>query len=165
MTQLSPHFSLEEATVSQEAARHSIDNMNPSDDVVAAAKVTAAKLEMVRTILNRPVHINSWVRCLALNRVLGSKDSSAHIRGEAVDFICPEFGTPTEICVELLKSKELLRWDQLILEHTWVHIAWNSVPTTPNRGEVLSLLLSGGYACGLTDASGISITQPDHQFV
>jgi zinc D-Ala-D-Ala carboxypeptidase len=158
MTQLSEHFTLEEATISGTASRLGIDNSSPSPYVIAAAYRTAVKLEKVRAALQCPISIDSWIRCLELNRALKSKDTSQHIKGEAVDFIAPKFGTPTQICKKLLEYKEVIGWDQLILEHTWVHISWNAVPNTPNRGEVLSLLSTGGYALGLTDASGITIS-------
>lgn len=154
MTQLSQHFSLAEATDSQTASREGIDNAHPSPEVIAVAAKTAVRMEKVRSVLYNPISVSSWIRCLALNRKLGSKDSSKHILGEAVDFICPAFGSPARICKALLEYKDLLRWDQLILEHTWVHISWNSAPNAVQRGQVLSLLSTGGYSMGLTDASG-----------
>lgn len=157
MTQLSEHFTLAEATLSQEAARKGIDNSNPAPEIITNASKTAVRLEKVRAFLGFPISVNSWIRCLELNRALDSKDTSQHISGEAVDFICPGFGTPTDICKFLVKNKDIIRWDQLILEHTWVHISWNSVPGSVQRGEVLSLLQGGGYATGLTDKFGKSL--------
>lgn len=152
--QLSEHFTLEEATISQTASREGIDNSHPSDEVIISAGRTAVRMEKVRAVLNHPVSVNSWIRCLELNRALKSKDSSQHVKGEAVDFICPAFGSPLQICQALVKVKDLLRWDQLILEHTWVHISWNSIPGGLQRGQVLSLLSDGGYAIGLTNNQG-----------
>lgn len=158
MTQLSEHFTLAEAVLSQEAARKGIDNSCPTPAIIATASKTAVKMEKVRVVLgNKPILINSWIRCLQLNRALGSKDDSQHVKGEAVDFICPAFGTPTDICKELVKQKVLLNWDQLILEHSWVHISWSALPNAQQRGQVLSLLSSGKYAQGLTNPAGLSI--------
>jgi len=152
--QLSPHFTLDEATYSSTALRLGIDNTQPSAEIIKAAIYTASKLEVVRTILqNKSIHIDSFIRCLALNRALGSKDSSQHIKGEAADIICPDFGSPLDICKELITNKAKLNFDQLILEHTWVHVSFCSPTDTP-RGEVLSLLSTGGYAVGLTDKQG-----------
>jgi Peptidase M15 len=147
---LSDHFTLEEATFSDTAARNGIDNVCQSQMIITAATKTALKMEKVRALLGKPISVSSWIRCIALNRALGSKDTSQHIKGEAVDFTCFAFGSPTDICKKLLENKEVIGWDQLILEHTWVHISWNSV----QRGEVLSLLQGGGYAQGLTDKFG-----------
>ena len=152
-TFLSEHFSLEEAIISQTADRNGLDN-TPSLEMITTMSKTAVRLEKVRSILAKPLNINSWYRALLVNRAVGSKDTSQHMKGEAVDFISPEFGSPLLICQELLKYKELVRWDQLILEHTWVHISWASVPNAVQRGQVLSLLATGQYATGLTDNLG-----------
>jgi len=153
-TQLSEHFTLEEAVISQTASRLGIDNANPEPMTITTASKTAVKMEKVRYILGVPISVDSWIRCIALNRALGSKDSSQHIKGEAVDFIAPAFGSPLEICQKLIANKDLVNWDQLILEHTWVHISWNSTPNAIQRNEVLSLLQDGGYSKGLTDKLG-----------
>jgi len=156
---LSEHFTLAEATHSQEAARKGIDNSLPSGEVVMTAAKTAVKLEKVRVILgNKPISVSSWIRCLALNRALKSKDDSKHVLGEAVDFICPAFGSPLDICRELIRQKVLVGFDQLILEHTWVHISWNALPNAIQRGQVLSLLSTGGYANGLTVLNGVKLS-------
>jgi hypothetical protein len=151
--QLSTHFSLAEVTFSSTAARLGIDNSHPSQDVILVAINTAKNMEKVRTLLGNPIHIDSWIRCLQLNRALGSKDTSQHIKGEAVDFICVEFGTPYDICKAIINSG--ISFDQLILEHTWVHISFKSdTSIQANRGQVLSLLATGKYATGLTDKYG-----------
>ena len=115
-------------------------------------------MEKVRAALgNKPVKIDSWYRSLELNRALKSKDTSQHLKGEAVDFICPTYGTPTQICKLIVDYQNIIRFDQLILEHTWVHISWNSNPSIAQRGQVLSLLSTGGYANGLTNANGVAV--------
>jgi putative chitinase len=150
--QLSQHFTLEEAIVSETAARKGIDNSHPSQEVITSASSTAVHMELVRGILGHPIHVNSWIRCHELNAALGSKSTSQHVLGEAVDFICPQFGSPIEICKKLISTLGV--WDQMILEFDWVHIAFKSSPDVTNRGEVLSLLLGGDYAQGLTSPTG-----------
>ena len=151
---LSEHFTLDEATESQTASRLGIDN-TPTPEVRTAASKTAVKLEKVRVVLdNSPIKISSWIRVPELNEAIGSGSSSQHIKGEAVDFICPTYGSPLEVCKQLIKYKDVIGWDQLILEHTWVHISWKSTPNSVQRGQVLSLLSDKGYAVGLTDKSG-----------
>lgn len=154
-TRLTDHFNLDEATASDTALRLGIDNTAVSPEVLQAAYRTAVRMEKVRTILGRPIHINSWIRCLELNRALKSKDTSQHVRGEAVDFTAPEFGDCLAVVRALVANQSLLRYDQLILEHTWVHISFCSPDSVP-RGEVLSLLATGRYASGLTDKTGRS---------
>jgi len=130
MTPLSAHFSLEEATTSQTASRLGIDN-DPTLDVVLNMKQAALGMELVRQLLGQPIHINSWYRCPELNKAVGSKPTSDHITGFAVDFTCPTFGTPEKIVREILKSN--IDFKQVILEFVtptgggWVHIAFNGM--------------------------------------
>lgn len=124
---LSPHFTLAEFTVSDTAARKGIDN-TPPDSVLPALRKTAQGLEAVRVRLGMaPITITSGFRCLALNRAIGSKDSSQHPLGQAADFICPRFGAPREIVAALRDSG--IAFDQLIVEfERWVHISFADKP-------------------------------------
>jgi hypothetical protein len=123
--QLSPHFSLSEFTLSQTASRLGVDN-TPDETVIARLKQTAEGMEEVRDLLGgKPILISSGYRSLAVNRALGSSDTSAHVKGYAVDFICPAFGSPLAICKALSKSKGF-EFDQLIEEKgQWVHISFD----------------------------------------
>ncbi len=144
---LSEHFTLQEATASDTALRLGIDN-TPAPEVIATIKHTASRMEVVRDFLDHcPIRPSSWFRCLALNAAIGSKPTSQHIRGEAVDFTCWEFGDPREICCALRDSS--LDFDQLIYEHTWVHISFSADPNRPNRRQVLTLLKDKSYAVGV----------------
>jgi hypothetical protein len=144
---ISKYFSWTEVTASDTAARLGIDNTLLSPRTKEAASITAAHMDIVREFLGHPIHVNSWYRCLELNSVIGSKATSQHPKGEAVDFICPAFGTPAQICAAILASN--LDFDQLIMEHTWVHISFSSMPNVHNRRQVLTLLKDGTYAKGL----------------
>lgn len=150
---LSDHFSLAEAVASETAERIGTVN-TPDSHTLETMYKSALGMERVRAVVgNRSIHINSWFRCLILNRALLSKDSSQHILGEAVDFICPIFGDPLAVCRTLISHSDLIRFDQLILEHSWVHISF-AISSGKPRNQVLSLLQSGGYANGLTDKKG-----------
>lgn len=153
LIKLSDNFSLQEATISNTADRLGIIN-SPDNVIIELMKLTASGMERVRALLNnKPILVSSWYRSLQLNRVLNSKDTSQHPKGEAVDFICPGFGSPLDICKKIIANKELIRYDQLILEHTWVHISF-AISTGKPKGQVLSLLATGGFASGLTDKKG-----------
>jgi len=119
----SPHFSLDELTFSETAARKGIDN-TPSDDVLDNLYKTAMEMENVRELLgNNPILISSGYRSLSVNELLGSKPTSAHIRGLAVDFTCPKFGDPHDI-VDAIFGSDIL-YDQIILEfNLWCHLAF-----------------------------------------
>lgn len=124
MTPLSAHFTLEEATASQTAARLGIDN-TPSEQVIQNMKHAALQLELVRMELNsNAIHVSSWYRCPALNKAVGSKPTSAHLTGFAIDFTCPTYGTPERIVNKILGSK--IDFDQCIYEYgKWVHISFD----------------------------------------
>lgn len=124
---LSPHFTLAEFTISETAARAGIDN-DPPLELLPALKRTALGLELVRTRLGgMVVQVTSGYRCAALNAAVGGRQDSQHTRGEAADFICPRFGTPTEVATALRDSD--VPYDQLIIEFgRWVHISFSAAP-------------------------------------
>ena len=154
---LSDNFTWVETTASNTAQAHNIDNTEGMTTAVEFACMnTATGMERVRAILgNKSIHINSWYRSSALNLIVGSKPTSQHRKGEAVDFTCAAFGTPLEVCKLLVANRELIKFDQLILEHSWIHISF-VIPDVVPRNQVLSLLESGGYATGLTTQKGIA---------
>lgn len=150
---LSDNFTLDEATHSDTANEQHLDN-TPSYQVIQVMKQTALCMERVRAALgNLPIHVNSWYRSPQVNTAVGSKSTSQHIFGEAVDFTCSEFGMPASICKKLIELKELIRFDQLIMEGTWVHISF-AISSGKPRYQVLSLLRNGSYAQGITDKQG-----------
>ncbi|MNS95441.1 Peptidase M15 [compost metagenome] len=112
-----------------------IDN-SPNAEHLEAMKFTAGKMEIVREVLdNRPIYVTSWYRSVRLNAVTpGSSSTSQHSKGQAVDFICIGFGSPERICLELRKHKDIIQYDQLILEPGWVHISF--VPVNPRMKEL-----------------------------
>jgi len=122
MKNLSKYFSLRELTFSKIAEDHGIDN-TPTPAILETLKYTALQLDKVRELLNKPVNISSGYRCLQVNRRLGSKDTSQHLKAEAVDFKCELFGNPRNVFEAIRKSD--IHFDQLILEfNSWVHISF-----------------------------------------
>lgn len=118
---LSIHFTLEEFLASETAARQGIDNYPPAR-AYENLKMLAVAMEQVRDLLGYPIHVNSGYRCPALNSAVGSKPTSAHIDGLAVDFTCAAFGPPVEVCRAIEASK--LPFDQCIREFdAWSHFA------------------------------------------
>ena len=125
MTQLSPHFSYEEAIKSATALAQGIDNTPPAE-VLANMSAAAALLEAARSYLAQPMDIDSWYRCDALNVAVGGVEKpghvSAHETGWAIDFVCPAFGSPDEIVKFIISTG--IKFDQLIQEGHWVHISF-----------------------------------------
>src|ERR1035438_3657764 len=117
---LTPHFTLEEMTFSEAAARLGLDNP-PIQTTITNLGMVAAAMERIRTLLgNRPIVVHSGYRSAEVNRAVGGVATSAHCRGLACDFVCPAFGSPAEAALVILKSD--IDYDQLILEYGWVHI-------------------------------------------
>jgi hypothetical protein len=81
-------------------------------------------LEEVRSLLGKPIIIDSGFRSPDVNQAVGSTSVSQHLRGCAADFRVPGM-TPAEV-VEAIHGSDL-PFDQLILELTWTHI---SIPNT-----------------------------------
>lgn len=145
---LSPHFTYREATYSATARDKKIDN-NPSPSQLEAMKFTAIRMEAVRQLLdNRPLYITSWFRSYALNLAIKGAQNSQHSKGEAVDFHCPGYGSPYRIAQQLMANKSIIKYDQLILEPTWVHISF--IPHGA-RGNELTWRAPGHYMPGIED--------------
>lgn len=145
---LSEHFSLHEFLKSDTAARLGLENI-PDAAQLANLHQNAENMEAVRDVLGGvAIHVSSGLRVLLLNRAIGSKDSSAHVDGRATDFEAPAFGSPLKICRAIAASG--IQFDQLIWEHTWVHIGWARAGETP-RLQVLTLMPGGTYAYGIVD--------------
>lgn len=146
--QLTPHFSLAEATRTDTG----LDNNPDSDEDLATLQRTAMKMELVRAVLGCPIIISSWYRSFAVNRKVGGVADSQHKLGEAVDFIAPGYGDPYAICQLLSKHKVDLDFDQLIHEPSWVHISWNTSRvhrSKLNRNQLLTRIGPNQYANGI----------------
>jgi len=135
MTQLTPHFTLEEFTFSQTASRKGIDNTpdNSRYDVTNNLLILAHGLENVRTKLDsNAIRISSGYRILELNRALSSRDTSYHVKGLAADFSCPSYGSIGDVMDTLSESG--IPFDKLILEfNSWIHIQFAEKDSEPRR--------------------------------
>lgn len=145
--QLTPHFTLAELTVSQRAARLGIPNQ-PDQKALRNLVRMAQTLELVRAALGFPLVVSSGYRSPLLNsKTPGASTTSAHARGLAADFTAPRFGTPFDVCREVMASG--IVFDQLIYEYgEWVHIGLADDGAKPRR-MVLSKFNGTGYLPGL----------------
>lgn len=126
------YFSRLELCRSKKAIELKIDNEAPHE-LNTPLSVTMAGLERVRAFLRFPIRINSAFRCEALNKAVGGSKNSQHMKGEAVDFTSPAYGTHEDVFHALRPNMAMLGIDQLILEPGWVHMAFTLSP----RYEVL----------------------------
>jgi len=136
MIMASPHFSMDELTFSETAIRHGIDN-TPSDNEQENLYKLAMEMENVRSVLNdKSIYISSGYRCLGLNKLLGSKETSSHVKGLAADFTCRHFGTPDEIVFAIINSN--IDYDQVILEFDkWIHISFCEDQDIPRKQALI----------------------------
>ncbi|USG60435.1 D-Ala-D-Ala carboxypeptidase family metallohydrolase [Sneathiella marina] len=126
--QLTTNFTLQELIKSQTALRLDIRNI-PSEEEVANLRLVAEHiLQPVRDHFKIPFVPTSGYRCRALNRALKSKDTSQHIKGQAVDLEIPTISN-----LDLASwIRDTLKFDQLILEFYtagdkasgWVHCSY-----------------------------------------
>ena len=126
---LSPHFSLEELTHTD---HRELDN-TPNSSEINNLKRVADLLEEVKTLLGgKPIMVNSAFRSKQVNDAVGSKDTSQHRVGCAVDIRVPGV-TPDEVVKAVMASE--IAYDQIIREFAtpegggWTHI---SVPNNPS---------------------------------
>jgi putative chitinase len=151
---VSEHFSWYEVEFSDTAERLGIDNTVPTEMEWVIAK-TALQMERIRWVLVAGIKVNSWYRGPVLQQQPAFiNPTSQHPKGEAVDFVSPAFGSPLDICRKIIAGG-IVKFDQLILEHTWVHFSYNSTPGATQRGQILSLLHNKKYALGLTNPDGV----------
>ncbi len=149
---LSPHFTLAELTKSQTAIRRGIRNVPNAGQVNNLKRLAKGILEPLREHFGRPFSPSSGFRSQALNVAIGSKSTSRHTYGEAVDFELP--GIPNRDVAEWIRDN--LDFDQLILEFHdpddpmsgWVHV---SLKEKNNRHQVLTINYTGVWT-GLGEA-------------
>ena len=129
---LSPHFTLEELTHTDHRELDNTPNQNEINNLQRLANF----LEEVKTALGgKPIMVNSAFRSKQVNDAVGSKDTSQHRIGCAVDIRVPEL-TPDEVVKTIMASG--LAYDQLIREFDrWTHVSIPNTPAAAPRKQVL----------------------------
>ena len=84
--QLSKHFTLEEMTRSMVASRKNIDNTPGAGEIKNLENVCYEILEPIRAHFDKPITVSSGYRSEALCEAIGSKKTSQHAKGQAIDF-------------------------------------------------------------------------------
>ena len=136
--QLSKHFKLEEFTKSMTAIRKSIDNTPGAGEIKNLTDLCYGVLEPVRAKFDKPIIVTSGYRSEELCEAIGSKKTSQHAKGQAVDF---EIAGVSNLQVALWLTNNV-DFDQLILEYWtgeansgWIHC---SFVEGSNRKQVLT---------------------------
>jgi hypothetical protein len=132
---LSEHFTLEELTVSETAARKGLDN-TPDNDALYDLKRLALFLEDIRTAVGRPLRINSAYRAPEVNASVGGSKTSQHCKGQAADIRVVGL-TPDQVCQAIIAAK--LPFDQVIREFdSWTHV---SIPAKDKAPRKMALII------------------------
>lgn len=125
---ISEHISLKEATYSPTAKRLGVDNQ-PDELALKNMKLVAEKcFEPLRKWYGKPIKINSFYRCRALNEAVKGSPTSEHVKGMAIDM---DAGSKEENKKIFDWCKANLTFTQLIWEYgdntgpDWVHISYN----------------------------------------
>ena len=138
---LSTHFTLEELTRSDAAARNGWDN-TPNEQETENLRRLAVLLESVKSAVGmKPVMINSGFRSKKVNDSVGSKDTSQHRIGCAADLRVPGM-TPRQVVEACIANG--VPFDQIILEFdSWTHISVANTPDAKPRGQKLIIDKNG----------------------
>lgn len=132
-TSISKHFTLAELTRTSTGLPN-----KPSVRQIAMLRILAINiLEPIRSRFG-PFTPTSTFRSVAVNRRVGGKSTSQHIKGQA-----------TDIVIKGVKAKDVAKWiknnllyDQLIFESIggkeWVHVSY--VSPTQNRRQAFDII-------------------------
>lgn len=113
------YFTIEEFTKSSTASKNKIDNSIPKE-LMDSALYTLERLDDIREKYGKPIIITSGYRCPLLNKKVGGKPNSQHLKAEAADL-----KWDTELLAFIL---QYCKYDQLIEEKSkntkWIHISF-----------------------------------------
>ena len=126
--QLSKHFKLIEFEKSMTATRLGIKNKAGSGEIKNLTDLCYGVLEPTRAKFDKSIIISSGYRSEELCEAIGSKKTSQHTKGQAVDF---EIAGVSNLEVALWISNNC-DFDQLILEYWndeepnagWIHVSF-----------------------------------------
>ena len=136
--QLSKHFKLEEFEKSSTAIRLNIKNKAGSGEIKNLTDLCYEVLEPVRAKFDKPIIITSGYRSPELCEAIGSKATSQHTKGQAVDF---EIAGVNNLAIGLWLTNNV-NFDQYIQEYYdgtpssgWCHVSYVE---GSNRKQVLT---------------------------
>lgn len=115
------YITVNEMLRSQTAEKLNIKNVPNDPIVIENLEHTIEQLDELRRLYDHQIIITSGYRCPALNKAVGGKPNSQHVKGQAADIKWDE---------NLLKFIiDNFHYDQLIEETSkrtkWIHISFN----------------------------------------
>lgn len=146
---LSQHFRLSELLRSSNAVRYGVANEPTPDEHAHLKQLAQELLEPLRLALG-PLHVDSGLRTPGVNRLARGSRTSAHLGGFAADLV-PLNVTRRDVVDWLIKSP--LKYDQVILEGSWVHVSLFDLDRRQRR--------EARFAVPVVDADGrVTFTYP-----
>ena len=120
------YFSIKELCKSNTAIKNKIDN-HPTPEIERNLTILIEHcLDPIREKFGKPITITSGYRCDKLNKLVGGKPNSQHLKGQAADLV-GDTNAKTKEIFEI--AKQLGNFDQLLFERNskgsiWVHISY-----------------------------------------
>ena len=115
------YITVNEMLHSQTAEKLNIKNVPNYPIVIENLEHTIEQLDELRRLYGHPIIITSGYRCPALNKAVGGKPNSQHVKGQAADL-----KYDPELLQFIIKN---FHYDQLIEETSkrskWIHISFN----------------------------------------
>lgn len=120
---LTEHFDFEELIHSDTAKQRGIYNVPDAEQAACIALLAANVLEPARQEYGHPIEVTSGYRSERLNKVVGGKPNSQHMRGQAADLQADDL----ERLYDIIQAHG--NYDQLLLESNgkskWIHVSYN----------------------------------------
>lgn len=118
-------FKISELLYSNKAKQLNIDNTPNIQALDCLLDIIYYVLNPARKHFNVPFNITSGFRCPELNKKVGGKDNSQHLKGQAADFVVNII--PLHDVFEWIKNN--LEYDQLLFERNskgdvWIHVSY-----------------------------------------
>jgi hypothetical protein len=150
MTKITDHFTLEELTISEVAARRGLSN-EPPPELLPNLQRVADLLELVRVRLNyQQVIVHSAYRAPEVNEAVGGVKTSAHCKALAADIVAPGYGCPSSVATAIRDTPDLMAViDQLILEYGWVHVGLADDGKEPRHQLLTKRSAAAPYEVGI----------------
>ena len=116
------NFKISELIHADTAVKYRINNMPDINSLDNILDLIIDCLQPIRNIINLPMIISSGYRNKQVNKIVGGKPNSQHLKGQAADFIVPGM-TPKQVIDIIIENN--IEYDQLINEYDkWVHISF-----------------------------------------
>lgn len=130
------YFTIGELCASSTADARGIKNTPMLQEAGNLKALADNVLDPVREWYGKPIYVNSGYRCPQLNRMVGGKPTSQHLKGEAADITA---GSKEENRKLFAYIRANLTFDQLIDEKnfSWVHVSFKR--NGENRKQIIHL--------------------------